>query len=277
MSERTSHARPRFLELGGRRLFALDIVPTGTRRGALLYLPPFTEEMNRCRAHAAKQARALAALGYRCLLLDYHGTGESGGSTLEGDWDLWLDDAKRAARWLADDSALPLTVWGVRTGALLAARLAAAREVAVERLLFWQPVLDGKLFLNQHLRLRIATQIVHAEARETTESIRERLRGGETLEVGGYPLTPALAEGLAAMRLADHLAAPGPRIDWIEMVGPSDTGLALPSQRAVEQIRGVGVEVATAVAVCPKIWQLQVPESAPDLIATTSRLMGAQA
>ncbi|MDE2161212.1 MAG: hydrolase 2, exosortase A system-associated, partial [Burkholderiales bacterium] len=198
---RASHARPRFLELGGRRLFALDIVPAGSCRGAVLYLPPFTEEMNRCRAHAARQARALAALGYRCLLLDYHGTGESGGSTPEGDWDLWLDDARRAARWLADDSALPLTVWGVRTGALLAARLAAARETDVERLLFWQPVLDGKQFLNQHLRLRIATQIVHAEARETTESIRARLRAGETIEVGGYPLTPALAEGLAAMRL----------------------------------------------------------------------------
>ena len=46
-------------------------------RAHVIYLPPFTEEMNRCRAIAAEQARRFARQGMSCTLLDFHGTGES--------------------------------------------------------------------------------------------------------------------------------------------------------------------------------------------------------
>ena len=55
---RSARALPVFLPLNGRRLFGLQIVPVGRPcTGALLYLPPLNEEMNRCRAHVVLQAR----------------------------------------------------------------------------------------------------------------------------------------------------------------------------------------------------------------------------
>ena len=53
---------PGFVEVAGRRLFTLEFIPGGACRGAVLYLPPFAEEMNRLRSHVAAQARALVGL-----------------------------------------------------------------------------------------------------------------------------------------------------------------------------------------------------------------------
>ena len=112
--------------------------------------------------------------------------------------EFWKADALAAAAQLCQDApALPLTLWGLRTGALLATDVACTEALQVDRLLLWQAVADGKNFLNQYLRLRIASQMVHGTDRETTASILERLAAGETIEVAGYPLAKRLADGLS--------------------------------------------------------------------------------
>ena len=75
---------PFFLEVSGRRLFAVHHPPVDGRRvlGHVLCVPPFNEEMNRCRSMITLQARALALLGIGTLLLDLHGTGDSAGGEL---------------------------------------------------------------------------------------------------------------------------------------------------------------------------------------------------
>ena len=272
-TERHSRAQPVFLALNGRRLFGLQIVPTGTCTGALLYLPPFVEEMNRCRSHVVLQARALAARGWHCLLLDPHGTGESDGQITDADWDHWRADAEAACHWLRQQTGQPLAVWGIRTGALLAAELAHSPSAEVTRLLFWQPVLDGKLFLNQYLRLRIASQMVRDGDRETTDSIRTRLSAGEDIEVAGYPLTGHLADAMAARRMADFSGLARCRIDWIEVVAKPEQVLSLPSRNLVDALTAAGARVTTATVACPMIWQLQERDDAPGLQATSLRLM----
>jgi exosortase A-associated hydrolase 2 len=274
-TERHSRAHPLFLELNGRRLFGLQIVPTGACTAALLYLPPFVEEMNRCRSHVVLQARALAARGCHCLLLDPHGTGESEGQITEADWDHWRADAEAAGHWLRQQTGQPLTVWGIRTGALLAAEMADRPSAEVARLLFWQPVLDGTLFLNQYLRLRIASQLLRDGDRETTDSLRTRLSAGEDIEVAGYPLTGRLADSLASRRMADFNGLARCRIDWIEVVAKPEQSLSLPSRKQVEALTAAGARVATATVACPMIWQLQERGEAQELQAASLRLMGA--
>lgn len=274
-SRRPSTARPQFLELNGRRLFTMQILPTGPVRASALYLPPFAEEMNRCRASMAAHARALAARGWHVMQLDAYGTGESTGRIEEGDWALWRADAQAAAQWLAAQSGHVPMLWGIRTGALLAADAVAQGLPQVERLLLQQPVLDGKLFINQHLRLRIASQLVHDTARETTEGIRQRLAAGEDIEIAGYPLSGRLADGLSARRLADWAGALAPRrIDWLEIVANAEQSLALPSQKLVEALRQAGASVNTATVACPMIWQLQEPADASALLQASLALLG---
>ena len=48
-------------------------------RGALVYVHPFAEEMNKARRMAALQARAMAAAGYAVLQIDLYGCGDSAG------------------------------------------------------------------------------------------------------------------------------------------------------------------------------------------------------
>jgi exosortase A-associated hydrolase 2 len=270
----TSVSQPLFLEFNGRRLFALQIHPTGPCVGAMLFLPPFSEEMNRCRSHVVEQARGLAAKGLRCLLLDHHGTGESGGQSTEADWDHWLADAIAAAQWLQQDCGRPLGLWGLRTGALLAAEVAVSGQVPVSRLLLWQPVVDGKQFINQYLRLRIASQMVQGTDRETTAIIQQRLAAGEVIEVAGYPLTGRLADGIAARRLADFKNLGRARVDWLEVGTQADQALPPGSQRVVDALLAAGCNVQPATVAGPTFWQLAGTHTAPELQQATLRVMG---
>ena len=272
---RRSVIEPLFLALNGRRLFVLQVMPTGPCRGTVLYLPPLAEEMNRCRSHVAEQARALAATGLHCVLLDHYGTGESDGLSAEADWNIWLDDVVAVAHWMAAQHAgRPLTLWGIRLGALLAAELVATGRLDVARLLFWQPVLDGRLYLNQHLRLRIASQMVHGSDRETTSMIMQRLSAGEDVEVAGYVLPGRLAVGMASRKMADWPALAAVRIDWIEAVFEPDQPLPPGSRSLVDKLVAAGGRIQAITVACPMFWQLAGDQDAPAIQQATLRVMG---
>ena len=264
----------RFLQHGDRRVFALDVAPATVARGAVLYVPPFAEEMNRLRSHAAAQARVLAAGGLHCQLLDLQGTGESEGLIEDASWDLWLDDVCQAARRLGAVAAGPLTLWGVRTGALLAAE--AARQLGdqtVQRLLFWQPVIDGKLFLSQYLRLRVASQMVADGARETTDMLRTRLRDGEVVEVAGYPLSGAMADSLERRQLATLAPPASTLVGWVEVTAQAGQEPGLPAQKVIAAWRDAGVRVTPVGVKCPMVWQVHEPVAAPELRSASAEAM----
>lgn len=266
------------LPINGRRLFALQIVPAGPCIGSVLYLPPFAEEMNRCRSTVAMMARALAARGWQVMLLDHLGTGESEGEVTDGDWARWCADASSAARWLAAQSGHAPMLWGLRTGALMAAELASQGDVGGSRLLLWQPVLDGKQFINQYLRLRIASQVVRDGSRETTESIRAMLAQGAAVEIAGYPLTGHLADAVSSRRLADSSAALATRqVFWIEVVAKAGQALALPSSNLINSLQAAGAQIHHTAVACPMVWQLQERcDTQPLLQATLDLLDQAQ-
>ena len=108
---------PRTGEPASGQLFCLYHPPQGDCRGAVLYVPPFAEEMNRARRIAAQQARALAALGYGVLQPDLGGTGDSSGDFGEARWDSWKDDLAACCAWLGERIAQPPVLWCLRLGA----------------------------------------------------------------------------------------------------------------------------------------------------------------
>src|SRR5512135_2479066 len=136
-----------FLDSPRGPLFSIFTAPSDQQmKGSVLYLPPFAEEMHKSRRMAALQARAMAAQGYAVLQIDLTGCGDSAGDFADATWTAWLDDARLAHAWLAGKTARPVTLWGLRTGALLAADL-AQRLQNIHHLILWQPVSDGSLFL----------------------------------------------------------------------------------------------------------------------------------
>lgn len=262
-------ASAQYFSLDGRRLFGLTWQPEGVVRGTVFYLPPLAEEMNRCRSHVADAARAAASRGWRCVLVDPYATGESDGESEAADWDVWVSDTVTLLQQVAGQAG-NVVLWGVRTGALLAAEAAAKAPSLVNRLLFWQPVVDGSMFINQYLRLRIASQIVHDGGKETTDGLRRRLADGDTIEVAGYPLPGRLAMALNERKLGalcQGLALP---VSWLEVVS-TEGGPASPASRKLIEAWPAPVNLQTVA--CPMVWQVHGREDAPALVDGTVRLL----
>lgn len=254
---------------GGQR-FAIHHPSQGTPRGAVLYLHPFAEEMNKSRRMAALGARALAAAGYGVLQLDLLGCGDSSGDFGDATWAHWLDDAELGVRWLRERHEGPLWLWGLRAGALLAAET-AARTDGERHLLLWQPPANGKALLQQFLRLRMAGQLLDdgsaEQTRGATEALRKELAAGRAVEIAGYSLAPGLAQGLEAATLQAPPA--GCRVVWLELSARTPPALLPAATTLVERWRTAGHEVDTRALPGPAFWQTTEVEEAPDLVQAT--------
>ncbi|GEQ96463.1 hydrolase 2, exosortase A system-associated [Iodidimonas gelatinilytica] len=197
-------------------LFVLEIASiSAAPRATVLLMPPFAEEMNRSRYMLAQTGRALARQGFRVLLADPSGTGDSAGDFEQASWDRWIADLS-FLRDMARLDTEPLWIGGVRTGALLAATLAHQEPDGIDGLLMIQPVLSGKRFLTQFLRLRVAAAMNRGQ-RESTAQLMEILKNGESVSVTGYPLGPDMAEQLTRLSLKDMPPPPDLPIEWIEI------------------------------------------------------------
>ena len=232
--------------------------PVGACRGAVLYVPPFAEEMNRTRRMAAMQARALAAQGIGVLQIDLHGSGDSSGDFGDARWDGWLRDLASATDWLQARLQRPVSIWGLRLGALLAldfARHQFARTTQrPARLVLWQPVLNGAAHLTQFLRLRMAADMLGdaAGTAQNTESMRAELRNGGALEVAGYRLDGALAGAIDALDGAS-LMPPVP-VHWFEIVATPERPLTPAGVRVAERWRADGATVHAQTVTGPAFW-----------------------
>lgn len=247
----------------------------GAARGLVLYLHPFAEEMNKARRMAALQARALAQAGYAVLQIDLLGCGDSSGDFGDATWQSWVSDVLRGCHWLrntpgADSSQLPLWLWGLRAGCLLA--VDAARQLDVPcNFLFWQPPAAGKPLLQQFLRLKMAGDMLGGQSKGVMESMRQQLAAGSRVEIGGYLLSPELATGLGQATLAPP-ASPGQtrRLEWFELSTLEDAGLSPISIKTIAQWQHAGFAVSSHTVHGPAFWQTTEIEEAPALIAATT-------
>ncbi len=241
----------------------------------MLHLPAFGDEMNKSRAMTARAARAFAARGCAVLQLDLLGCGDSSGEHAEATLARWTDNARAALAWLRDRHAAAGTpsLWALRCGALLLTPLLedAARDAP---LLLWQPVLSGMQQLNQLLRQKLAGGLFAADAeRAGMNGLRDRLRAGETLEVGGYAIAAGLADELA------HAAFDVPpghrgRVAWLEVAASAAPALSPAARAKIERLRAAGVDVAASALRGPGFWQSVEIEHCEPLIDASIAMLG---
>jgi uncharacterized protein len=250
-----------------------------TPHGQVLYLHPWAEEMNKARRMAAMQSRALAAAGFEVLQIDLQGCGDSSGDFVDATWDGWLADVARAVAWLQNQNpnqaatsaaAVPLWLWGLRAGALLACEAAPLLPMPCH-FLFWQPAASGKLVLQQFLRLKAAADMQQAEAKsaakDTLARLREDLSAGRPIDVAGYRVSAALALGFEKATLA--LPSATHQVLWLETATQPEAELLPGSITKIDAWREAGHTVHSQVVMGPAFWQTQEIEDAPALIAAT--------
>ncbi|WP_243397819.1 hydrolase 2, exosortase A system-associated [Herbaspirillum robiniae] len=228
---------PMFLPATPGARFCLYHAPAPGRacRGGFVYVQPFAEEMNRSRRMASLQAAALAEAGFGVLVIDLLGCGDSSGDSGDATWPQWQADVLLALRWLRSQLQAPVGLWGLRLGALLALDVARMQPHEVDALLLWNPVLDGKSFMTQFLRLRLAAGLTGAHGQGApaggVKDLRAQLEAGQMLEIAGYDLNPALAHAIDALQ-ASALTPPPIPCHWLEVVRDADAPPA-PAQSAV--------------------------------------------
>ncbi len=283
---------PLFLELAGPaagpRFAMLHAAAPPQVKGLVVYAHPWAEEMNKSRRMAALQSRALAVAGFTVLQLDLHGCGDSAGDFSDASWAGWIDDLVHACGWLRSHHVAagaeaagaplpPLWLWGLRAGCLLACD-AARRVDGGCHLLFWQPVVAGKIQLQQFLRLRLASEMASGQHKGLVERLRSELVAGRSIDVAGYTLGPALSRGLDAARLAPPAAAATGRVEWLEISSQPVVELLPASAVTAAQWSTAGWRVGTRAVAGPAFWQTSEIEEAPSLIdATVAALRAAPA
>lgn len=241
----------------------------GEPRGTVLWAHAFAEEMNKSRRMCARMARLLAGAGWRVVQIDLLGCGDSSGEFRDASWQAWSDDL--GAELQQVDPLRPCWLWGVRAGALLAAEMVALRSDL--HLLLWQPALNGALVLQQFLRLHAGARIVGAQpAHNAEQSPAQLLKAGQAVEVGGYEISPLLADGLqrATFSLPDSYNG---CVLWLEVSNAQAPVLSAPAREMQHRLQQRGVRVLQEAVAGPSFWQTQEIEDCEMLLERSMALM----
>lgn len=175
----------------GRQLVAMHhpAATSASRRG-VVFCNPFGQEAIRTHRLLRVLADRLAAAGFHVLRFDYFGTGDSEGDETGATLDRWIDDVQLADAMLRSEIGVNSSAWfGARLGATIA-MLASRRGAPPERLVCWDPVLDGRAYLDE-------IDAAHREAgRDLPASVADTF-GSEVL---GFCLPERMRQAIAAIR-----------------------------------------------------------------------------
>ena len=254
--------QPGFVSGAQGNLYKLDVMPIKDMRAQVLYLPPHGEELNRCRSLIAAQARVFAQNGIGCRVVDYFGSGDSDGDFSEGTLEIWQQDLATQVSELKAISPVPVLLVGFRLGALLAAYYLNNNAEEIKEAVFIQPVIQGKQYVTQLLRQRMAGQMGSGVNAETTDQMRESILAGNNLEIGGYEFNSKLLIDLEKISLTGNVNLINQKIFWLEFEQSIGKGLSIGSQRAVDDLKNMGNRVEAECVFDPPIWQLHERASA---------------
>ena len=185
---------PFFFGTASRRLFGLytpAVAGTHAQRAVVL-CQPWGQEYLRAHRSVRSLATQLARAGVHVLRFDYFGTGDSAGEMSDGDLKGWQSDIDTAIGELKDTTgANKVGLVGLRLGATLAARVAAAKKGDVDSLVLWDPIVAGDEYLEEVRKqsVLLATMPAPPSASEEAE------------QVLGFDLTQKLASEIAAVDL----------------------------------------------------------------------------
>jgi pimeloyl-ACP methyl ester carboxylesterase len=224
---------------------AVDSAPT-----ALVFCPPFAEEMVTTYARFASWGKQLEAEGIPVVRFHPFGTGESGGSF--GDFTLAsaVSDACSAAE-LARDRVSParLGYFGLRLGATIA--MLAACKQPVDLLVLWSPVTNISQYMRELFRTQLAKEMVHqgvTRVRRNTQDMIAELETERPVDLLGYEFSPQLYREMAAGKWPE--TPPARHVIWLARPAEEKSATAI-----VDQWKKSGSWIDFAVLPEPAFWE----------------------
>jgi exosortase A-associated hydrolase 2 len=261
-----------FIPVAGRRLFALSHRPVAAARGGVLLVPPFGDEMNKCRRMLALVAQGLAGAGIWSVLPDLRGTGDSEGEFEAGSWSDWKEDLRGVAAAFSGEGWSLTSLLGIRCGAALGLEAARENGWSLTSTVLWQPVVDGARFLTQFLRTRVAASLME-DRKETVADLNRRLASGEVLEIAGYPLTARLTGQLEDVRLSAALGPHAGKVTWLEVHPEATTELPPASRACIDDAHARGVGIDQSIVAGEPFWTSTEIVVNPQLVSRTIAML----
>jgi exosortase A-associated hydrolase 2 len=214
-------------------------------------------------------------MGLGVLQIDLFGCGDSSGEFADARWNIWNQDLVLAKNWLENRVTAPISLWGLRLGALLALDFARNLENALDKIILWQPIISGESFLTQFLRLRLANEMVSGgegtQKASGTHAMRSTLASGETLEVAGYELAPDLAAAIDALKAAELIVTRS-SVHWFEIVAEPDRPMTPAGARVVSTWKQDGVDLHVHLVPCLPFWATQEISECAELVSATTNV-----
>ena len=114
---------------------------------------PMGQEYIRSYRSLQKLAGLLSSVGIHVLRFDYYGCGDSDGDGTQSSIQQWIDDILTAVNELKEGCGLEkVCLVGLRLGAALAI-IAGTRRADIDSIILWDPVIDGKRYLEESTSL----------------------------------------------------------------------------------------------------------------------------
>lgn len=184
------------------RLFAAYHPPQKNQpaRLAVLLCNPFGQEAVRLHRFYKVLADRLTRSGLAVLRFDYFGTGESDGDDLDGHLDIWRQNVLSAHQELLRRSGCNRVAWiGSRLGATVALQAASTATPAPDRLILWEPIIDGPAYLAQLAKDHVNNITRTGQTAVQAAGLKPR---GEALGFGMSDALVAQIDSLAPARVS---------------------------------------------------------------------------
>lgn len=206
------------------------------RDNGVLLCSPTDPEYGRSHRAMNRLGALLARSGFHVLQFDYFGMGDSAGMLEDADLGRWCADIASAKDELGRRSGLETTTLvGLRMGATLAA-LTGAELGGVEKMVMWEPVIDGITYLGD-IRKLAASPVVRVEDDH-----------GDT-ELLGVPLSLPIMSDLVGFELQGLTEPPAKHVMLVS------TSESPPSEALGQHLTQLGCEVDLRHTPDTEVWR----------------------
>jgi len=181
-------------------------------KAVVLCYPGGHEYMRIHRAYR-QLANSLNRLGYHVLRFDYFGVGDSAGEHDVHSMERWSEDLGLAIEELCSLSGVKrVDLIGLRLGALLAAQ-EASKNKYVKRLVMWEPMLSGQVFIDE--------MIAFIDRKGSSES--DFFESSGALHFHGYTFSSAALESIGSLKLDQFQWTNKPKVMTLSALDASST------------------------------------------------------
>lgn len=244
--------------------------------GSVVLCHAFAEEQKASYRVLVSLARRLAERGFIVFRFDHRGYGNSGGDFEQHSISDWMRDIFVLVSFVRESlGRLPLIIGGLRLGASLA--VLSANELDADGLLLWQPVVNGKRFVQLNMtRMKMQRQLIAFESDDKAQSegalseVASHINATSDIftDFNGYIITNRLHDELCSIDLLS--ATPPKRAKCLLVQISGSTKLSGEFHSFVEHLRSSTDACEVLMVREQPIWNLLGLVEAKELVEVTT-------